>query len=116
MIRILRSHWSRELFLSLWFQSVFSRLRWLLFFPEYTSYGIHAEVYSRPGQELGNPLLAHGGAEDLQPPDDMADKLRERVDGFVQLEQGSRAVFVHTPRPGGNGGRLDHEVLRGLRC
>ena len=65
-------------------------------------------------QDVRDPGSAHRWAEELQPPDEVDDEIRELVDGLGNLDESVRSFFVEPPHPGCDCDRGDKEVRCGL--
>ena len=83
-------------------------------FPEDPPNGRRPQVQPRSAEGIGDPDLSHGGAEDPEPLNKVADEIGIPVDRHGKLQQGVRPFFFDTRRPGGNGRRRDPEGVCGL--
>src|SRR6266581_2933869 len=73
-----------------------------------------AEVQTRTGQNPGDLDSPHGGAEDLQPPHDVANEVGEPIHRFRQPNESISPVVVEARRPGGDGEGSHEEGAPGL--
>src|SRR6266571_5006739 len=83
--------------------------------PQHPAHCRGTEVETCTGEDLGDLYLAHGGAEDLEMPHEVADEVGEFVHRLRQADDGVWAFFVDPRRPGGDGGRSHEEGAGSLR-
>lgn len=76
--------------------------------------GRRAEVQTRTCENPGDPDSPHGGAEDLQPPPEVADEVGEPVHRLGETDESVGPLFIEAAHPRGNGRRGDQKAHGGL--